>query len=73
MVCLLDVNHVILSPLLNLKNKSMSEGNIINSEFETAYWLPERHSQTLFPTLFRRPSPLLLTEEDLELPDGDFR
>ena len=50
----------------------MSEGNIINSEFETAYWLPERHSQTLFPTLFRRPSPLLLTEEDLELPDGDF-
>ena len=50
----------------------MSEGNIIESEFETAYWLPERHSQTLFPTLFRRPSPLLLTEEDLELPDGDF-
>jgi predicted alpha/beta-fold hydrolase len=50
----------------------MSEGNIIKSEFKTAYWLPERHSQTLFPTLFRRPIPLALTEEVLELPDGDF-
>jgi predicted alpha/beta-fold hydrolase len=50
----------------------MCEGNIIKSVFKTAYWLPERHSQTLFPTLFRRPIPLTLTEEVLELPDGDF-
>lgn len=50
----------------------MSEGNIIESEFKPAYWLPERHSQTLFPTLFRRPIPLTLTDEVLELPDGDF-
>ena len=50
----------------------MTQGNIIESEFKTACWLPERHSQTLFPTLFRRPQPLWLSEEDLELPDGDF-
>jgi len=50
----------------------MTHGNIIESEFKTACWLPERHSQTLFPTLFRRQKPLWLSEEDLELPDGDF-
>ncbi|MFT7235843.1 MAG: putative alpha/beta-fold hydrolase [Methylophagaceae bacterium] len=52
--------------------QSMSEGTIINSKFKTACWLPDRHSQTLFPTLFRKPIPLTLTEEVLELPDGDF-
>ena len=51
---------------------AMPEGTIIESEFKTAWWVPERHSQTLFPTLFRRPIPLTLTEEILELPDGDF-
>lgn len=58
---------------LNLCEKElMTQGTIIDSEFKTACWLPERHSQTLFPTLFRRPIPLTLTEEVLELPDGDF-
>ncbi|MCL4127800.1 UNVERIFIED_CONTAM: hypothetical protein GTU68_066803 [Idotea baltica] len=50
----------------------MTQGNIIGSKFKTAYWLPERHSQTLFPTLFRKRISLTLTEEVLELPDGDF-
>ena len=50
----------------------MSQGKIIESQFKTACWLPDQHSQTLFPTLFRRQIPLTLTEEVLELPDGDF-
>ncbi len=50
----------------------MSHGTIIQSEFKPACWLPERHSQTLFPTLFKRRSRLEMTDEILELPDGDF-
>ncbi len=50
----------------------MTHGSILKSKFKTAYWLPDRHSQTLYPTLFRRPFSLKLTEEELELPDGDF-
>lgn len=50
----------------------MNQGKIIKSQFKTACWLPDQHSQTLFPTLFRRQIPLALTEEILELPDGDF-
>ena len=50
----------------------MNQGKIIKSQFKTACWLPDQHSQTLFPTLFRRQIPLALTEEILELPDGYF-
>jgi predicted alpha/beta-fold hydrolase len=50
----------------------MSKGKIIKSPFKAGWWVPERHSQTLYPTLFRRPVAIALREEVLELPDGDF-
>ena len=50
----------------------MTQGIIIDSEFKAGWWVPERHTQTLYPTLFRRPVVIALREEVLELPDGDF-
>lgn len=40
--------------------------------FRPAWWLPGGHLQTIFPALFRRPKPLAVDREELELPDGDF-
>jgi len=40
--------------------------------FHPAWWLPDRHAQTVFPALFRRPPAPGLVRETLELPDGDF-
>ncbi|MGB5261920.1 MAG: hydrolase [Gammaproteobacteria bacterium] len=42
------------------------------SAFRPAWWLPGRHLQTLYPSLFRRRRPPPLKRERLELPDGDF-
>lgn len=50
----------------------MNQGKILKSEFKTAWWVPERHSQTLFSSLFKRSIQLPVEEEELELPDGDF-
>jgi predicted alpha/beta-fold hydrolase len=45
---------------------------IINSTFKPAWWLRNRHAQTMFPTFFRRPAKLAIHRERIELPDGDF-
>ena len=45
---------------------------IRDSYFKPAWWLPECHSQTLWPYFFKRRKKLELRNERLELPDGDF-
>jgi len=45
---------------------------IIQSSFTPAWWLRNRHAQTIWPNLFRRHPALPLIRERLELPDGDF-
>jgi len=40
--------------------------------FTPAWGLHNRHTQTLWPSLLRRPITLKLTRERIELPDGDF-
>lgn len=45
---------------------------IATSSFRPAWWLPGPHLQTLWAGLCRRPPPLKLRRERLELPDGDF-
>ena len=50
----------------------MTNGKIIESDFKQAWWLPEQHSQTLFSTVFKRKSPIHLTTDEVDLPDGDF-
>lgn len=45
---------------------------IIKSKFKPAWWLPNAHLQTIYPTLMRRvKSPVDLMER-IELADGDF-
>ncbi len=43
-----------------------------DSHFKPAWWLPDGHTQTLWPYLFRRKYSLKIKNERLELPDGDF-
>jgi predicted alpha/beta-fold hydrolase len=45
---------------------------ITRSSFRPAWWLPGKHLQTLYPSLFRKRTAPPLTRERLELPDGDF-
>lgn len=45
---------------------------VINSEFKPAWWLSNRHAQTIYPTLFRRVRQLSPQRERIEFPDGDF-
>lgn len=40
--------------------------------FKPAWWLRNRHLQTIWPVLLRRRARITLTAERLELPDGDF-
>ncbi len=47
-------------------------GTIAPAGFTPAWWLPGPHPQTVWPARFRRPRPVSLTRERLELPDGDF-
>lgn len=43
-----------------------------DATFRPAWWLPSPHLQTLWAALVRRPPPVQLTRERVELPDGDF-
>ncbi|HET7570575.1 MAG TPA: hydrolase [Gammaproteobacteria bacterium] len=45
---------------------------ITDSTFKPAWWLKNRHAQTIFPAFFRRRAKLAIRRERLELPDGDF-
>jgi uncharacterized protein len=40
--------------------------------FKPAWWLKNKHLQTLFPVLFPHKTNLLLIREDFHLPDGDI-
>lgn len=42
------------------------------SSFKPAWWLPNAHAQTIYPTLGRRLPPTISKVEVIELPDGDF-
>lgn len=45
---------------------------ITSTPFEPAWWLPNRHLQTLWPQFFHSKTTPALEEERVELPDGDF-
>lgn len=47
---------------------------IIESEFKSAWWLPNSHAQTIYPTLVNKAKSKIsfYDYERLELPDGDF-
>jgi predicted alpha/beta-fold hydrolase len=45
---------------------------ITKSPFKPAWWLPGPHLQTLWPVVFRSHPQLLVKNERIELPDGDF-
>lgn len=45
---------------------------IIHSEFKPAWWLTNKHGQTLYRTLTNRLQAPIDAQERLELPDGDF-
>ncbi|STX41223.1 hydrolase of the alpha/beta-hydrolase fold family [Legionella donaldsonii] len=45
---------------------------IIESTFKPAWWLPNSHVQTIYPTLTRRIQAPVDLRERIELPDGDF-
>jgi len=48
-------------------------GEIVSPvDFHPAWWLPNPHLQTLWPTRFRPRPPISLTPERVELADGDF-
>lgn len=42
------------------------------NRFTPPWWLPNRHLQTIWPTVMRRTQQLAIQSERLELPDGDF-
>ncbi|MDX1443186.1 MAG: hydrolase [Gammaproteobacteria bacterium] len=42
------------------------------SRFQPAWWLRNRHLQTIVPNLFRPRPDIHVTRERIELPDGDF-
>jgi len=45
---------------------------IVKSSFKPAWWLKNRHGQTLWPNRIRRGKPVKLIRHRFELPDGDF-
>ncbi len=45
---------------------------IIDCTFKPAWWLSNRHAQTVYPTLMRRLTAPVDQVERVELPDGDF-
>jgi len=47
-------------------------GNIVSSSFKPAWWLANKHLQTLWPSLFRRIALPPLRHESVTTPDGDF-
>jgi uncharacterized protein len=44
----------------------------MNNIFKPAWWLNSRHLQTLWPSLFRSKTTIGITNERIELADGDF-
>jgi len=52
--------------------ENSDNGRIIGSDFRPAWWLANRHAQTIYPSLpWSVPRRIALRSEALELPDGD--
>ena len=58
--------------LLQECSASMFNDRIVSSPFKPAWWLKNRHAQTVYSSLpLSRAPKVALSSEDLELPDGD--
>ncbi len=51
---------------------SVIQPGIMKSDFTAPWWCRNRHLQTLYPALFRKPPAIDTETEQFELPDGDF-
>jgi uncharacterized protein len=45
---------------------------IQNADYQAPSWLPEGHSQTIFPSVFRKVTGVNYVRERISTPDGDF-
>ncbi len=45
---------------------------IQNADYEAPFWLPDGHSQTIFPSVFRKVEGINYVRERINTPDGDF-
>ena len=45
---------------------------IENADYQAPFWLPEGHSQTIFPSIFRKVEGVHYVRERINTPDGDF-
>jgi uncharacterized protein len=45
---------------------------IQNADYQAPFWLPEGHSQTIFPSIFRKIEGVHYVRERINTPDGDF-
>jgi uncharacterized protein len=45
---------------------------IQHSDYQAPIWLPEGHSQTIFPSIFRKVEGINYVRERINTPDGDF-
>lgn len=51
----------------------VQEGNmIVNSKFKPAWWMRNRHAQTILPRLYPKPCDFQPLFQNFELSDGDF-
>lgn len=55
-----------------IANGLESAHNIVKSSFKPAWWLKNRHLQTLYSILFRKHIKLDMVRENFTLPDGDI-
>jgi uncharacterized protein len=45
---------------------------IPNTDYQAPFWLPDGHSQTIFPSVFRKVTGVNYVRERISTPDGDF-
>ena len=45
---------------------------IEHADYQAPFWLPEGHSQTIFPSIFRKVEGVHYVRERISTPDGDF-
>jgi uncharacterized protein len=45
---------------------------IEHADYQAPFWLPEGHSQTIFPSIFRKVEGVHYVRERINTPDGDF-
>ena len=57
---------------INIKMNNSNHNVTFKSNFKPAWWLKNRHLQTLYPVIFRKKIQLELLREQFILPDGDI-